>query len=281
MTATVSIVIPAYNNESYIAETMDAVLAQTYPQLEVVVADHSSSDGTQRILDGYAADARVRLLPPTPRGGGAKANWDRVSKAATGEYLKLVCGDDLVHPELVQRQVAALEANPGAVLSAVRRDIVDANSVPVVKGRGLGGLVGLHRGDEVIRATVRAGTNLLGEPACVLMKRSALEQAGWWDDQAPYLIDEASYANVLLQGDFVGVDASLAGFRVSDTQWSVRLMRQQSRQAAEFHARMNRAHPEVVSAGDRRLGDLNAAKTALMRRLAYAYLRGRMNRGNR
>jgi glycosyltransferase involved in cell wall biosynthesis len=279
VTATVSIVIPAYNNELYLAETLDAVLAQSYERLEVIVADHSSSDGTQLILDRYAAaDDRVRVLSPTPAGGGAKANWDRVSQAATGDYVKLVCGDDLVHPELVARQVEALEANPGAVLAASRRDVIDAHGAPVVTGRGLAGLVGVHRGADAIRATVRAGTNLLGEPACVLMRREALERAGWWDDAAPYLIDEASYANVLLQGDFVGIDASLAGFRVSDTQWSVRLMRQQSRQAADFHASMHARHPEIVSAVDRRIGDLNATKTALLRRLAYAYLRRRMSK---
>lgn len=278
MTATVSIVIPAYNNEQYLAETLDSVIAQTYQELEVVVADHSSDDGTQELIDQYASDSRVRILPPTPRGGGAKANWDRVSKAATGDYVKLVCGDDVIHPELVERQVEALETNPDAVLSASRRDIIDANGRSVIRGRGLGGLVGLHRGSDVIRATVRAGTNLLGEPACVLMRRSALEGAGWWDDHAPYLIDEASYANVLMRGDFVGIDASLAGFRVSDTQWSVRLMRQQSRQAADFHESIHRRHPEVVSSVDRRLGDVNAVKAAVMRRLAYAYLRGRMSK---
>ncbi|MCL2515057.1 MAG: glycosyltransferase family 2 protein [Microbacteriaceae bacterium] len=280
MTATVSIVIPAYNNEQYLAETLDSVLAQTYPNLEVIIADHSSADGTQAIIDEYSKDARVRALDPTPAGGGAKANWNRVSQAATGDYIKLVCGDDLIYPELVARQVAALDAHPEAVLTASRRDIIDANGVPFVKGRGLGPLVGEQDGARAIRATVRAGANLFGEPACVLIRRAVLESVGWWDDASPYLIDEATYANVLVHGGFVGIDASLVGFRVSDSQWSVRLMREQAEQAAGFHGIFGRRHPDIVRPIDRRLGDANAVKAALMRRLAYAYLRQRMTKAS-
>ena len=100
MTARVSIVVPAYRNARYLARTMDSILAQTFRDLEVVVADHASDDGTLEIAQGYASDARVTVLT-TEAGGGAVRNWNRVSKEATGEFVKLVCGDDLIHPELV------------------------------------------------------------------------------------------------------------------------------------------------------------------------------------
>ena len=64
---------------------------------ELVIADHSSTDEPGRRSSDSRSDPRVTLLR-TPAGGGAPANWTRVSEAATGDYLKLVCGDDLLEP---------------------------------------------------------------------------------------------------------------------------------------------------------------------------------------
>ncbi|MET1051296.1 MAG: glycosyltransferase [Mycetocola sp.] len=273
----VSLVIPAYNNADYLAETMDSVLAQTYPNLEVIVADHSSTDTTRAVAERYSADPRVTILS-TPAGGGALRNWNRVSEQATGRYLKLVCGDDVLEPTIVDKQVTAMEANPGAVLVASKRDIIDANGTPVVKGRGLAGLAGRHPGTDAIRRTVREGTNIFGEPACVLVDRETLEAAGWWDSRWPYLIDETTYAQVLLRGDFIGLDESLAGFRVSHSQWSVRLAKQQSDQAAGFHTWMRATRPDVISRFDLGLGNARARLMSIVRRLAYVYLDKRMSR---
>ena len=216
-------------------------------------------------------------LLQTPAGGGALANWNRVSQAATSEYLKLVCGDDLIYPELIEQQVRALDANPRATLSASARDIIDANDEPVVRKRGLAGLHGLVDGRRAIRKTIVAGSNIFGEPGCVLMRRATLEKVGWWDSTFPYLIDETTYARVLLEGDFYAVPESLAGFRISDSQWSVRLARQQSEQAAGFHAWIHDEHPGIISRLDKTRGDLAARGMALIRRLAYVALKRRMS----
>ncbi|AZS41052.1 Hyaluronan synthase [Microbacterium oxydans] len=68
----VSVVIPAYNNAKVIGETIDSVLAQEGVDLELVIADHSSTDGTRAVIEQYESDPRVTLLD-TPSGGGAPA----------------------------------------------------------------------------------------------------------------------------------------------------------------------------------------------------------------
>ena len=277
MSTLVSIVVPAYNNADYIAETMESVLAQTHRELEVVVADHSSTDGTWEVLQRFAGDPRVRLLT-TPAGGGAKANWDRVSREATGDWVKLVCGDDLLRPTAVAEQLAAAEAAPGTVMVASQRDVVDAVGAPVVSGRGLGRLRGRVPGLQAVRATVRAGTNLFGEPACVLLRRDVLARVGFWDDgEGGYYIDAATYARVLAHGDLVALPRTLAAFRVNAGQWSVRLVGQQAQQAATFHAAVAAREPGLLSRLDVAVGDARAVLLALARRAVYLWLGRRMH----
>ena len=276
MNPRVSVVVPAYRNVEYLAQTLDSILAQDYDDFELVVADHSSNDGTDELLARYADHPKVRVLSPTPAGGGAKANWDRVSMAARGELLKLVCGDDLIAPDALARQVAALDAHPSAVLVASKRDLVDAQGKVVIAGRGLGPLKGLVSGRDAVRASVLAGTNLFGEPGCVMFRRELLVQAGGWDNSHPYLIDQASYSAIMLQGDMVALRESLASFRINAGQWSVRLMNDQAQQAIDFHNALAAADPQLLSPMTLRVGNLKARLMAQARRLTYLWLGRRM-----
>jgi glycosyltransferase involved in cell wall biosynthesis len=276
LTPRVSVVIPAYNNVEYIAQTMDSVLGQTFTDFELVVADHSSTDGTWELLQRYAADPRVRLTR-TPPGGGAQRNWNAVSQAASGELLKLVCGDDVIYPTMLERQVAELDAQAEqVVLVASSRDLIDGQGRVFMRARGLQGFHGRLGGGAALRKIVRSGANPLGEPACVMFRRSALESAGWWDATSPYYIDAGTYARVLLVGDMAAIDEPLAAFRVSAGQWSVKLAREQHTQACEFHRRAQQLAPAAVHRRDVFLGNALARKAAWQRRLAYVWLGRRM-----
>lgn len=278
MSPRVSVVVPTYNNADFVAETLRSIVAQTFTDFELIVADHSSTDGTWEAVEQFAADSRLRMVR-TPTGGGAPANWNRVTRLAQGEFVKLVCGDDLIYPDMLERQLAAVDAlgarSQDVVLVASRRDLVDARGDVFVRARGLGGLSGVVDGRMALRATVRSGGNLFGEPACVLMRRSALEAAGGWQDLGYYL-DAGSYAPVLVQGDMIALPESLASFRVSAQQWSVRLMREQADAAAAFHSSARDLVPDLISPRDVKLGNARARLLALQRRLAYTVLGRRM-----
>lgn len=274
-TPRVSVVVPSFNNAGFIEATMDSILAQTFEDFELVVADHSSEDGTWQLLQRYRTDPRVRLLRTQP-GGGAAHNWARVTDEAQGELVKLVCGDDIIYPSCLGSQVEAMDANPSVVLVAAQRDLIDARGGIVKTRRGLAGLSGTVSGKAAARHTVVAGSNIFGEPACVLIRRAALLLAGGWDVRQPYVIDEATYVNVLLRGDFFGIDRALAAFRLSSLQWSVNLARQQSDQVTEFHHRLADEVPGLLSRTDLLRGDATARAMAYARRLAYVWLGRRM-----
>jgi len=276
VTPRVSVVVPSYNNASFIEATMDSILGQTFEDFELVVSDHSSSDGTWEQLQRYGADPRVRLLR-TETGGGAPRNWERVTTAARGELVKLVCGDDIIYPDCLRVQVEAMDANPSVVLVAAQRDLIDAHGGMVTTRRGLAGLAGRVPGRVAIRHTVVAGSNIFGEPACVLIRQEALAGVGGWDARHPYVIDEATYASVLLHGDFLGIDKALAAFRLSSSQWSVHLAREQSAQVIGFHHRLAGDAPGLLSRADLLRGDAMARGMAFVRRLAYLWVGRRLH----
>ena len=275
----VSVVVPAYNSVAFIDATMRSILAQTFTDFELVVSDHNSTDGTWETLQQFTADPRVRLSR-LASGGGAPANFNAVTDLAAGEFLKLVCGDDLLYPDCLAEQVAALAAHPSAVMAASARDVIDAAGVPVLRNRGLAGLRGEISGTKAIRRTVLAGTNIFGEPASVLFKRVALVDAGGWHARFPYLIDEATYCAVLLGGNLVAVSRPLAAFRVSESQWSVQLVRAQANQAIGFSREFAAAHPGLLGPRDLLVGTMRARANAVARRAVYRWL-GRRMRGQR
>ncbi|WP_020145241.1 glycosyltransferase family 2 protein [Terracoccus sp. 273MFTsu3.1] len=264
----VSVVVPTYNNAAFVRETMLSILGQTFTDFELIVSDHSSTDGTWEVLQPFAADPRVTLLR-LERTGRPEDNWEHATRATSGRYLKLVCGDDVISPTCLERQVEAMRANPTAVMVASRRDVVTATGDVVLSSWGLPNLVGRVEGARAIRQAVRSGTNPFGEPACVLLDRESVTRAGGWDGSFSYVLDQHTYARVLTQGDFFGIADALATFRLSDSQWSHALAKSQYRQVVDFHKSLAQEHPGLLSQGDLMRGRARAKALAYARRLAY------------
>ena len=274
MTPRVSVVVPAFDNAAFIEETIASILAQSFTDFELVISDHGSTDGTWESVRQFADDPRVRLMQ-VPRGGGAVTNWTTVTSTASGELLKLVCGDDLLYPTALAEQVAAFDRHPEAVMVASRRDIIDADGRPILRDRGLAGMSGLVAGDVAVRRAVTAGTNVFGEPVCVLIRRSALAAAGGWDARWPYLIDQATYTRVLRRGPLVAHPATLAAFRVSPGQWSVALAGSQAAHARQFHRAVLLEHDGALTGRDRLIGDARATALGVGRKAVYTWIRVR------
>ena len=107
----VSVCIPAYRGEKFLAETMRSVLEQTYRGFELVVLDNASPDDTGEIARSFG-DPRVRVVT-NPETIPAPQNWRRVIELCEAPLVKLVCADDLLHPRCLELQVAVMEADPG------------------------------------------------------------------------------------------------------------------------------------------------------------------------
>lgn len=103
-----SVLIPAYNAEAYLEECLDSVLAQTHRNLQVVVIDDGSTDGTAEILDRYAAKDR-RLEVVHRENCGVATTRLELFRMAKGKYINFVDADDTVEPEMARVMIGVLE----------------------------------------------------------------------------------------------------------------------------------------------------------------------------
>jgi glycosyltransferase involved in cell wall biosynthesis len=127
----VSIGLPVYNGEAFVERAIDALCAQDYEQLEIVISDNGSTDNTPKICRAAAErDERIVFLESSIN-RGASWNFGRVVHAAHGRYFKWAACDDLVRPTFVSTCVAELEADPGAVLCYPRTSLIDEDDNPV------------------------------------------------------------------------------------------------------------------------------------------------------
>lgn len=134
----VSIGLPVYNGENYIAQAIDSVLAQTYTDFELVICDNGSTDRTEEICRRQAeADPRIRYHRNSEN-LGASANFRRSFELATGEYFRWLAHDDVLAPQYLERCVAALDREPDAILAQPLVGIIDAKGV--IKSIGDDGL---------------------------------------------------------------------------------------------------------------------------------------------
>jgi glycosyltransferase involved in cell wall biosynthesis len=122
----VSIGLPVYNGERYLAETIESILAQTYENFELIISDNCSTDGSREICRHYVErDSRVRFFPSDVNKGWA-GNYCRVFELARGPYFRWAPSDDVFAPESVAACVEVLDAHPDAVLCYPKTVLIDA-----------------------------------------------------------------------------------------------------------------------------------------------------------
>jgi glycosyltransferase involved in cell wall biosynthesis len=122
-----SIGLPVYNGEDYLAESLEALLGQTYEDFELIVSDNASTDGTADICHRYAKqDSRIRYFRQ-PRNLGCNPNHNFVIKEARGELFKLAADDDLYARDLLKRCVEVLDEFPQYVLAHSWSGLIDAS----------------------------------------------------------------------------------------------------------------------------------------------------------
>ena len=169
----VSVIIPVYNREKFIRETVESVLTQTYPRIEVVAVDDGSTDGSRAILESFGD--RIRLLEHPGRiNRGQSAAINVGLRATQGEYVAIIDSDDVWAPIKIARQVAVIHGSDYGLVYC-NGDYIDEN------GKLLNRIFNEHhrennRPEEVL---LNCYFNV---PSSSLIRRTAMEAAGEFDE---------------------------------------------------------------------------------------------------
>jgi len=121
----VSIGLPVYNGECYIAETLDSLLAQTFKDFELIISDNASHDRTEGICRAYAAkDSRIRYVRNSTNLGAAR-NYRLAFELSSGEYFRWANCDDLFAPTSLSRCVEVLDREQSTILVYPKTKLID------------------------------------------------------------------------------------------------------------------------------------------------------------
>jgi glycosyltransferase involved in cell wall biosynthesis len=194
---TVSVVIPAYNAESTLAETVNSVLAQTFTDFEVIVVNDGSRDATAAIAGSYGP--RVRCISKENEGQSVARNVG--IRAAEGQLIALLDHDDLWRPDKLERQVSLMETSgAGAVYTDL--DVIDAH------GR-LGHLPRRRSNDDYCQGLLLYSTIVAGTPSSFLGIRELLLEDGGFDPRFSSCTDLDMWLRLSRRTTFAFVDAPL------------------------------------------------------------------------
>lgn len=210
MESLVSICIPAYNNAGYIKKTITSILNQTYRNIELIVVDDKSTDDTVAVLESIE-DTRLRIYKNEENLGMA-GNWNRCLSLARGEFIKLICADDLLDANAIELEAKAMRENPTVNLVESDTRLVD------ITGKKTGAFKRYPK-SGVVDGKKLAHTSLMiqdfyGAPVNNLIRRSALEKVGGFDPAFTYILDFDLWVRMSLSGDVYIIHRLLNSFRI-------------------------------------------------------------------
>ena len=211
----VTIAIPTYNRAAWIEGAVMAALAQTYPDVEVLVSDNASTDETPSVLS-RCDDPRVRVVRQDTN-LGLIGNWNACLAQARGDYIAVVPDDDRISPWFLERCMSLEQADP---------------ELPIVLG--LSDLRLVSQGGRVLKATpnktfasgVWDGVDILNEfledriaaqMCSILVRTQDLREQGGFPQGMPFSVDKAGWAPVLLTGRAGFVNESCGTFNEHET----------------------------------------------------------------
>jgi glycosyltransferase involved in cell wall biosynthesis len=186
----VSILIPCYNAEQWLAETIESALAQTWENKEIIIVDDGSTDGSLAIAKSYASQ-RVKVI--SQRNQGASTARNTAYSNCTGDYIQYLDADDLLAPDKIEQQVNLLQNFPNTLAACewarFYRKPEEAQFIPQTLWQDL---------DPVDFLIAVWQEHLMMHPAAWLVPRAIAAKAGRWHEELSLNDDGEYFARVVL-----------------------------------------------------------------------------------
>ena len=213
----ISVIIPVYNGEKTIRETIESVLTQTFRDFELIILNDGSQDSTLDIVSSIQ-DSRLKVFS-YPNAGLATSR-NRGTFHAVGEYISFIDADDLWTPDKLETQLKALQDNPEAAVAYSWTNYIDESGQFLRRGGYL-----TANGDVYAKLLV---VDFLENGSNPLIRRQALIQVGGFDESLPAAEDWDILLRLAAQYSFVAVPYPQILYRVSANSMSAHVVRQET-----------------------------------------------------
>ena len=128
MTSKVSICIPVYNGKGFLKESLESVLSQTYKNMEILIVDDGSTDGSIEVLEEFASkDSRIKLIL-NENNLGLVGNWNKCVELATGDWIKFQFQDDTMEVDALEKMLRSAKGLDVRLVLTDREYIADSKS---------------------------------------------------------------------------------------------------------------------------------------------------------
>lgn len=242
---TISVVIPVYNGEETIKETIESVLSQTFSDFELIVIDDGSQDSTLEKLSTIQ-DSRFKIF--SYPNGGVSTSRNRGISQASSDYISFIDADDLWTPDKLEAQYKALQENPQAAVAYSWTDHIDESGEFFRQGPHFN-LTGDIYAKLLLVDFVGSGSN-------PLIRKQALIEVGGFDESLTPAADWDMWLRLAACYEFVVVPAVQILYRVSSSSMSTNVWRMETEslqiiERAVAHAPKPVGHLKQFSLGNR------------------------------
>ncbi|MEH2352520.1 glycosyltransferase [Nostoc sp.] len=228
----VSICIPTYNGENFVAEAINSVLCQTYPNIEIILSDDNSIDKTVEIAKSFNQKLSFNFSILEHSQYGLAHNWNFCISQAKGKYIKFLFQDDLLEPTAIEEMVNLAEQDEkiGLVFSPRRLFTNTSDTVYDSKflmhheaknvHKGWSRLKLIQSGQQLLQDSniLDNPINKIGEPSTVLIRKDVFEKVGLFNSEFCQLVDLEMWLRIMSQYKVGFVDKVLSHFRIHPQQ---------------------------------------------------------------
>ncbi|MEX2564713.1 MAG: glycosyltransferase [Cyclobacteriaceae bacterium] len=192
----VSIIIPVYNKAAFVRETLDSALGQTYPNIEVVLINDGSTDGSLAILEEYQSKFPDKIILVDQENGGVSKATNVGIQASRGAYIQFLDADDLLSPDKIENQIGLLKGKPFTMMASCewvnfKNSMHEFNKVPYGIFRDFNSGI-----DWLLRAWNHQ--EMMADSSW-MTHRWLVEKAGLWNEELTINQDGEFFCRVLLQ----------------------------------------------------------------------------------
>lgn len=230
----VSICIPTYNGQQFIAEALDSALSQTYQNLEIIVSDDASIDNTLSIIKSYTSKTQIPIHIYNHKPNGIGDNWNNCMCKAKGAYIKFLFQDDIIAPTCIEEMVNILEHYPNVGLVASKRDfLIDSLQSSESANKWIEVFGDLQRtlnlkiennisiiDNSLLKSEnfLKTPRNKIGEPSAVLFRSSLINKIGLFDNSLKQILDCEYWYRILMHCNIAILHKNLMSFRLHSNQ---------------------------------------------------------------